>query len=182
MPSWGIVVLFLSAVWLCRNSFHRNDDYNYTLFPSIKSPMICTTCTLHSSTLLVGARVARPLPEVVWFHASTGRIPRDDPVALRDHTCLILTKPGGWGYFDSLITSACVCHHAPLICPERCSSAMLATHRPEEWGHWSPKVVGRWGSVHWWCGLPFVQHHSHSCRSWTIPSAACLHKSTDPSP
>ena len=51
---------------------------------------------------------------------------------------------------------------------------MLASHCPEQWGHWSPQVGGRWGSVHWWCDLTFVQHHSHSCRSWTIPSAAYL--------
>ena len=54
--------------------------------------------------------------------------------------------------------SSCVCHRAPLICPEHCSRAMLASHRPEQWGHWSPQVVGRWGNAHWWCDLPFVQH------------------------
>ena len=40
-----------------------------------------------------------------------------------------------------------------------------------QWGHWSPQVVGGW-----WCGLPFVRHHSHNYRSWIIPSAACLPK------
>ena len=29
-------------------------------------------------------------------------------------------------------SSSCVCHHAPLICPEHCSRAMLASHRPEQ--------------------------------------------------
>ena len=29
-------------------------------------------------------------------------------------------------------TSSCVCHHAPLICPEHCSRAMIASHRPEQ--------------------------------------------------
>ena len=78
-------------------------------------------------------------------------------------------------------SSSCVCHHAPLICPEHCSRAMLASHRPEQWGHWSPQVVGRWGNVHWWCGLPFVQHHSHSCRGQS-PAQHVSPKSANTSP
>ena len=30
------------------------------------------------------------------------------------------------------------------------------------------------------CDLPFVWHHSHNCRSWTVPSAACLHQIYQP--
>ena len=33
---------------------------------------------------------------------------------------------------ESISSSSCVCHHAPLICPEHCSRAMLASHRPEQ--------------------------------------------------
>ena len=33
---------------------------------------------------------------------------------------------------QGMASSSCVCHHAPLICPEHCSRAMLASHRPEQ--------------------------------------------------
>ena len=30
------------------------------------------------------------------------------------------------------------------------------------------------GSVHWWCGLPFVRHHSCYYHSWPDPTESCL--------
>ena len=39
-------------------------------------------------------------------------------------------RPGRWRFFFSR-----VCHHPPLVRPEHCSRAMVASYRPDQSGH-----------------------------------------------
>ena len=98
-----------------------------------RSSVHTTKSTGHNRSRTVRARsflVARWFLETgtsvpvstVWTRA-TGREPF--AIANGSQTCRVDT---------ALVSgsSSCVCHHAPLICPEHCSRAMLASRRPEQ--------------------------------------------------
>ena len=85
----------------------------------------------HGNRLMVSGSAALPEPVLHQWEEITGHglLERYGMT----ETGMVLTNPlAGPRVPGKSTSSSRVCHHAPLICSEHCSRAMLASHRPDQ--------------------------------------------------